>query len=459
MKYLRFPIGHPKVYQGDKCPPITEIFGIVNCKLLPPDNLNYPLIPTTINGRLMFVLCPKCAAEQSDLSCSHSDEERSITGTFCSTEVVAALRFGYKLLAIHECWHYEQTAKLGQNEDGLWSDYINSMLKCKQEASGWPKEDMTEDEKLQYICEYLQNEGIQLDYDKIEKNECRRTLNKLLLNSLWGKFAQRQNMVQSRILQEPEDLLKMLVAPNVRVKSIVDTLGSKIMVNFVNDEEANYSSNTTNVVIAAMTTSHARLMLYQLMHTLDKNLCYFDTDSVVFFEPKDQPILKTGSFLGKKNQIIHFIFLTIMQSTGELTDEIADFGAGATISKFVSIGPKSYCLEVKVPGKEPFTITKMKGVTLKHNNKHLTDFKTMKGLVDGELDDVTIQIVNRIERGNDFKIFTRADSTKKVQLVYTKRARVGPYETKPWGLRENSKPVVPDTRYVIEDWSVRSYVN
>jgi hypothetical protein len=100
----------------------------------------------------------------------------------------------------------------------------------------------------------------------------------------------------------------------------------------------------------------------------------------------------------------------------------------------------------------------MKGITLKFNNKHQTDFNAMKSLVDGELDDYTIKIVDKIERSRDFRIFTRKDSSKKVQLVYTKRARVGAYDTKPWGLRADSAPSVQNEMYQIESWGVRSYL-
>jgi hypothetical protein len=441
MKYLRYPLGHPKVYQGADCPPIRDIFGLILCKILPPDNLYMPILPATINNKLVFTLCAKCAADQLDADCTHSDEERSITGTFTSIEVIAALRYGYKILDLYECWHYEQTSKFGDDEEGLWSKYINSMLKCKQEASGWPREDMTEDEKQKYIADYMQNEKIQLEYDKIEKNECRRQIHKLLLNSLWGKFGQNPHMSKTCIIQEPEELVRILGAPNVKVKSVVDTLGSKIMINYIDHEDSEYESPLTNVVVAAITTSHARVMLYQLLDILGERVLYMDTDSVIYYEPRGQPILKTGDYLG------------------ELTDEVAGYGRGAEIERYVSIGPKSYCLDIKIPGKENAAVRKLKGVTLKYNNKGQTDFNTMKKLVDGDLDDVTIKLVNQIERSEDFRIFTRASASKKVQLVYTKRAREGAYDTKPWGLRQNSPPVVADLSYEIEDWNVRNYLS
>jgi len=136
------------------------------------------------------------------------------------------------------------------------------------------------------------------------------------------------------------------------------------------------------------------------------------------------------------------------------------YGPEAFCSKYVSIGAKSYALEIKTPNEPPIEMRKLKGITLKHNNKHLTDFNTMKRLVDGDLDAVTIKLVNKIERSKDFRIFTKQESNKKIQLVYNKRARLSDssYQTKPWGMRQNAPEVVPDPNIFIEDWSFRSYL-
>lgn len=162
---------------------------------------------------------------------------------------------------------------------------------------------------------------------------------------------------------------------------------------------------------------------------------------MIFYEDIAQPILKTGDYLGC------------------LTDEIAEMGDGAYVRAMVSLGPKTYSLEIIVPGKpEPIYVTKMKGISLKYNNKHLTDFKTMKSLVDGDLNGVSVELVNNITRGPDFRIFTRASSEKCVRLVYNKRARLGAYDTRPWGYREDLPPVIADPNIIIEDWTVRTYV-
>ena len=56
----------------------------------------------------------------------------------------------------------------------------------KQEASGYPKECVTDEQKQRYIDEYYEHEGIRLDPNKIEYNPGLRSLAKLMLNSLWG---------------------------------------------------------------------------------------------------------------------------------------------------------------------------------------------------------------------------------------------------------------------------------
>jgi len=137
MKYQLYPLGHPVVYIGEECPPIEEIHGLVHCKMLPPDNLLYPVLPITINGKLLFPLCKTCAATRSAARCMHTDEERSISSTGVSYECRAAIKFGYRVLEVYEAWCYTETAKFDGQNEGLFSNYINAMLRKKQEASGF----------------------------------------------------------------------------------------------------------------------------------------------------------------------------------------------------------------------------------------------------------------------------------------------------------------------------------
>ena len=60
-------------------------------------------------------------------------------------------------------------------------------MRLKQQADGWPSWAKTEEQKEQYLRQYLEREGIQLDPAAIEKNPGLRSLAKLMLNSFWGK--------------------------------------------------------------------------------------------------------------------------------------------------------------------------------------------------------------------------------------------------------------------------------
>jgi hypothetical protein len=112
--------------------------------------------------------------------CTHSNNERAIQGTWCSVELEKSLEKGYQVLQLHEVWHFPLQS------DELFKDYVNTFLKIKQEASGYPKDCTMEEKKQQYVEEYLEREGIQLDPGKIEYNPGLHALAKLMLNSFWG---------------------------------------------------------------------------------------------------------------------------------------------------------------------------------------------------------------------------------------------------------------------------------
>ena len=93
----------------------------------------------------------------------------------------------FRVLKISEVYDYDKWAQIedGIPDSGLFTEYINTFLKTKQQASGWPAGVVTEEQKQAYVDEYLEHEGVQLDSTKIEKNPGLRSLSKLCLNSFW----------------------------------------------------------------------------------------------------------------------------------------------------------------------------------------------------------------------------------------------------------------------------------
>ncbi len=148
----QFPLGHPEVITGDFAD-IYQYFGFYSCKVLPPKRLHLPVLPLSIDGKLLFPLCRTCAEDQFQGSCPHSDEDRSFKGTFTTCELMKALDLGYELVEVYEVLHYPQQS----NE--VFKKYIKTWLKIKAEASGYPKDKVTEEQRTQWINEFYEREG------------------------------------------------------------------------------------------------------------------------------------------------------------------------------------------------------------------------------------------------------------------------------------------------------------
>ena len=52
-----------------------------------------------------------------------------------------ALERGYEVIDIYEVWHFDNISRYKPTTmtGGLFTDYENTFLKLKQEASGWPQ--------------------------------------------------------------------------------------------------------------------------------------------------------------------------------------------------------------------------------------------------------------------------------------------------------------------------------
>jgi hypothetical protein len=163
-------------------------------------------------------------------------------------------------------------------------------------------------------------------------------------------------------------------------------------------------------------------------------------DSVIFIENDGQEILRTGSCLG------------------DLTDEIAEYGEPdkpAEIVEFVAAAPKLYALRIKRPNGEIIEQSKMKGITINFQNKESTSFQAIKRLVD-ENAITPVNCGHSIFKNKQFQVFTVQNAIKKLGMSYNKRARVGMYDTKPWGFCEMAEEQ-PQQICRIEAWESKCY--
>jgi hypothetical protein len=410
-KYAEYPKNHPVIITSN-FGPIESYYGIAKIAILPPRRLYHPVLPYRSNGKLKFPLCSKCADLEFQGSCVHTDKDRTIWGTWCIPEILKSIEKGYILLKIIEVYHWTETTQYCRETQtgGLFAEYVNTFLKYKQEASGWPEWCVDDEKKFAYIQAYLKNESVLLDKESISKNPGLRSLSKLCLNSFWGKFGQRANLTQTSVIYANEEAKFFEFVTDVtKVVSNFNIINENtIHLEWCHADGAVKDNVQSNIYIAAFTTCFARLKLYDVLDSLGESVCYYDTDSVVYISSEkivDPPL---GDYLG------------------ELTDELD----GEYIEEFVSGGPKNYSFRTNL-GNETI---KVRGFSLNYSASQVVNFEAVKQLVVTNSNSC-IPIINPSKICRDKakrKIFNRAEA-KNYRIVYTKRKLLDNFDTVPYG--------------------------
>ncbi|CAI2331168.1 unnamed protein product [Caenorhabditis sp. 36 PRJEB53466] len=276
-----------------------------------------------------------------------------------------ALEKGYKVIHVYHGVRYLQWAQMDPQtgQGGLFTSYINQMMEEKIYSSGWPAHVKSDEQKKAYVEDYREKEQIFLnDLSRFVENPGKRAAAKLMLNSLWGKFAQKVDRTNTSIFTSMPEFWKMFDDKSVIMQS-ARFVNDTIIVEHSKEEEALESLRTSAIHLAAYTTSHARLRLYRFMELVgDDNIVYTDTDSIVYAIPEgaDDPLHQfEGPYLG------------------QLTDELA-----GTMTEFVTIGPKTYAYKETLPDGTEKVVRKAKGFSLNTQVDNLITFDLMKKMVE-----------------------------------------------------------------------------
>ena len=445
LKYRRFPVGHPERItsnfqqclftpcDGDCFYSSCEgkhwtlpYFGVMQVTVLPPTDLIHPVLPLKCNGKLKFPLCYKCACYENEDMCTCLDNDRMFTHTYCTPELEVAINMGYTIIQIHEVLHWKESEMYNPvtKEGGLFTQYINTFLKLKQESSGYPQNVKSEGEKQAYIDQYLHHEGILLDKECIDKNPGLRSLSKLALNSFYGKFGQRTNMKKTLFVKDIKQLMQVLTDPGKLLMDFHIMNDDVIQVEYKNTEDFECQSFNTNVTIAAFCTSWARLKLWSVMQKLGKRVLYHDTDSIIFSVKDGEYVPPLGTYLG------------------QLTDELTckELGckkqgcSGHWIEEFISCGPKNYSFRVNTGE----IVCKVRGFSLNYKSSLILNFESMKeALVAWKRNEKKALVTVKTELVRDKykpKVFNRVIS-KHYCVVYDKRKVLPNFTSIPFGFR------------------------
>jgi hypothetical protein len=395
MFYDKYPIGHPtKIINPNYYD--KNWFGLIKCKVLAPKNLYHPVLPTKIKmakaEKLVFTLCPKCVV-LNHRECQHTEENRSFTGTWASVEIEKAIEKGYKILDVYEVWHFESS-------NSIFKSYIDNFMKIKLETS--PHNYSSNEE---YLNAVKSEQGFELMLEKIIPNPVKRTIAKLCMNSLYGKFGQRDNMSQTEFVTEPSKFYELLLNEKLTDLNFFLLTEEMIQVNYKYEDIFVKNNYNTNIFLALFTTANARLRLYEKLDEVGKAVIYCDTDSIVYIDDGTNTV-KTGNLLG------------------QWTDELD----GGYIVKWLATGPKSYYYRTNT-GKD---CTKVKGFTLHHRNMEKINSIALEKLIDGEIKNVQVTN-NQITRDVKTKNLVNKEETKTLSFNFDKRVILENYDTVPYG--------------------------
>ena len=174
-----------------------------------------------------------------------------------------------------------------------------------------------------------------------------------MLNSMWGKFGQRQNKTQVEEFNDPPKFHSFLNSDTLDVRHVSVVNDDIVEVHYQLQEEDIPVSPNLNVFVACFTTCWARLRLYEALELLGQRVLYFDTDSVIYLEEPGQPNPPLGDYLG------HF--------TSELK-------ADDHIMEFVSGAPTNYGYQTKNGKVE----CKVRGFRLNSEGKTQLNYDVMR---------------------------------------------------------------------------------
>ena len=218
---------------------------------------------------------------------------------------------------------------------------------CEEINKGFKNKGLNIEIKSEYTCD---NSGL-------------RGVAKLFLNSLWGKFGQRDIMTEYAYVRSKKELIKYTTNPDILVVNTHIIHEDLMEVHYQRNKETTDPPDYVSPITAVFTTSNARVRLAKFMKILHPSqLFYCDTDSCYFVYNPNNPnhIDPRNTKLPEKVEIGN----GLGQWEMELSDGVKWCGTGAKSYAVQCLNDKNNCL-------------KTKGITIDFKNKDTITFNAM----------------------------------------------------------------------------------
>lgn len=323
---------------------------------------------------------------------------------------------------------------------GIFNAYQTYFLARRQETKGFKNANMNQEEKQKYVEDFYKENMIQLDINRIEKNDSMNLLTKLSINSIYGRIGMSPRNTKQVILN---NVWELEIYINTGLFKILDIYfasdDGKIFVSYkckkidnkycdFRDEKPQEiekeANRYTNYLLSSHISAYGRILLNRFISQIpDHNLLYVDTDGIIYVEDKAKFTLPTANALGALSNEI---------------DKLEPRDQPKRIVEYVSSGPKSYalCIQVgeKYDPKNLIYILKNKGFQFSFCKNQELSYEMFVALCTGDVDRICIKY-SKIEREKFFKLVTNHEYTKDHKFSLNKRVQIAnpQYSTYPYG--------------------------
>jgi hypothetical protein len=329
-----------------------DFFGIVCCSVTPPPDLIHPYF------------MQRDEVLEKNVGTLKFEDHQEIVVT--SLELVEMLQYGYELADIH-CYHK-------YHKGNFWKEPTLKLYLEKMLNSG-PAPEM-DVEKEEFVRPWKEKYGdefaamIEGSWGRWGKNPAMRKVFKIIMNSVWGKQAQRPVLPQSFLhsfKDSKEDIGIYFQNCDNDARRHMSTvmIGDEYMLNTCIDHKATPNLHGQYMPAACFVTAASRSKLYKEIYNLGSRALYMDTDSIIF-----KWKVGSGEYMPPEGTMV---------GEWETDGMIHEHG---DIMEFVSFAPKTYGLKFR----DGFTVIKAKGMSLSRATERQFNYDIMKEQVDLFLD-------------------------------------------------------------------------
>ncbi len=146
------------------------------------------------------------------------------------------------------------------------------------------------------------NTGLELTNGNLKPDKNLRTLYKSMMNSIVGKFSQRETYPNTKYVSGPEEIEEIFLKGREEIRNF-QTIGSDVCELQISPLRQETKENRkSNPIITAFVTSLSRIDMHQNILLLKKaqfDVLYTDTDSLIFTGKTETPLpFETNGGLG-----------------------------------------------------------------------------------------------------------------------------------------------------------------